>query len=499
MKDLHQDWRGRKQAIAEMAGERGQQRAVTADQLVDLIREETLDLGVLNGAMQTLIALGPSALPRLQPLLASRNSEVRQAGAVILGQLEPPLGAPILLGLLEDEDVNVRYHAIEALGQQQALAASPRLCALARGSDPFLAFAAVEALGRIGDPAAAPDLRELLDDPVLGESAAEALGVPADEPVQEESSPEPEWLARQLDSVDARTRLLYIQRGLQGAPPLVILRELLGHPSESVRAAATRWLSAVGEPPEGWQDFSPRMRCEVVEEVRSLPVLLEYLGHDAEGLVVLRRLTEWPSQPELVFPERDDLWWNVYLCRLLGVWKLRPHWLEERLNDLRAPVRAEAAKGLALADRQRALARLPSLLLDSELDVAESALQALASIGCWQPVREALDEPRLRDFARGVLAGSPHQEDLEILPADLLLGSDNPAAYQAALQRVEELSRVQCGRFREIVRKGWRPAALPDHGRRWLPLIFQDVPELIEELAQDSDEWVRRGAQVLSS
>ncbi len=477
MKDLHQDWRGRKQAIAEMAGVRGERRAVTATQLVELIRAEVLDLGVLNGALQTLIALGSSALPRLQPLLDSHNTEVRQAAAVILGQLEPPLGAPLLLGLLEDADTNVRYHAIEALGQQQALAASQRLLEIAEGSDSFLAFAAGEALQQIADPAAGTVFVQPL--------APDAFG-----------AEEPETLARQLASVDARTRLDHIRRGLRGPLPREVLTELLDSESEAVRGAAARWLAAAGEVPEGWRDFSPRVRCEVLEEVSDLNELLRFLPYPAEGLVVLRRLTEWPAQPDLEFPERDDLWWNVYLCRLMGAWKLRPEWLEDRLDDLRPPVRAEAVRALALI---KSSTRIGSLLLDSELDVAESALQALALSGDWERVRDALDEPRLRSFAFEVLAGSPHREDLEDLPVSLLLSSGNPGAYSVLLERVEQLSRAHCEQFREIVRGGWRPAQLPVRGRRWLPLIFQDAPEVLQELLHDPDEWVRRGARQLLS
>ena len=597
MKDLHQDWRGRKQAIAEMASERGKQRAVTAAELVELIGQESLDLGVLNGSLQTLVALGSAALPRLQPLLEHSLSEVRQAAAVVLGQLDPPLGVPLLLQLLSDGDTNVRYHAVEALGQQQSLAAVERLTEMARGKDDFLAFAALEALAQIADPAVLPDLCLLLSHPMLGGSAAETLGrighpaalpcllkqlaaedevaiaieslvranaslavAPSpwlrgpfaleragqsfpdeamleilkvgarpetvqralssqdpevrleaalnlrDQPCLLALLPEfpervapaldhPEALAAQLEHVNARTRLLLIQYGLRAETPVAVLRGLLDGPA---RAAAGRWLAAADALPDGWLEREPdgRVRCEVLEEVRSLPVLLAFLGHEAEGLVVLRRLAEWPAQPDLDLPERDDLWWNVFLCRLLGQWRLRSELLEARLDDLRPPVRAEAAKALALADPQRAVRCLPALLLDSELDVAEAAVQALASAGCWEPVRGALDEPRLRDFALTRLAGSSHRTDLEDLPAQALLESGNALAYDILLERIEQLSREQCERFREIVLQGWRPSRLPARGRRWLPLIFRDVPEVLRELWGDADAWVRRGALV---
>lgn len=75
-----------------------------------------------------------------------------------------------------------------------------------------------------------------------------------------------------------------------------------------------------------------------------------------------------------------------------------------------------------------------------------------------------------------------------------MLESGNEQAYKLLLERVEHFSREQCERFREVVRGGWRPQSLPAQGRRWLPLIFRDVPDLLRELFQDSDAWVRRAA-----
>lgn len=612
MKDLHQDWRGRKQAIAEMANEQGERRAVTAAQLVELIRVESMDLGVLNGALQTLVALGKAALARLHPLLEHSLSEVRQAAAVVLGQLEPPLGAPLLQVLLEDKDVNVRYHAIEALGQQRALAAVSRLAELAQGDDAFLSFAALEALVQIADPAVLPDLCALLKRPDLCATAAEALGrighplaLPAlltvfrqpdqvaaaiealvranpalevsftpdqrhwllsgrcffaleraggfypeqdvlevirlqarEETLQQallSESPEvrlaaaqalrdqavlremlqqfPEQVAPFLDDATAlvgelevagaRTRLLLMEHGLRGQTPISPLLDLLGNPEIGPRAAAARWLAAADQLPEGFleKETEERVRCEVLEAVRSLTVLERYLPSLAEGVVALRRLVEWPAEQGLplleALPRRQDLWWCISLCRTLGRWRSRPDWLEEMLDDLRPPVRSEAVKALAQADRARAMERLPALLVDVELDVAEAALQALGWLDCWEPVRQALEEKRLRECAQMVLAESPDQADLLDLPLEALLQTENFAAFEVLLAKVELLTREQCDRFRQAVSSsGWRPSVLPEAGRRWMALIFCDQPEVLRELYQDPDPWVRRGALV---
>ncbi len=612
MRDLHQDWRGRKQAIAEMASEQGERRAVTAAQLVELISVESMDLGVLNGALQTLVALGRAALARLQPLLEHSLSEVRQAAAVVLGQLESPLGAPLLQVLLEDKDVNVRYHAIEALGQQGSLAAVPRLAELAGGDDAFLSFAALEALADIGDCRALPDLCALLGRPDVGASAAEALGrighpqalgpllrvfgqpdevalaiealVRANPSLEVSFSPEqrqwlvaqrcffaleraggfypeqdllevirvqarpetlkqalhhessevrlaaaqalrdqavlkellpefPEQVAPYLDDAEilagqlveagACARLALVEHGLRGQTPSALLLDLLHHPQVGPRAAAGRWLAAAGQLPEGWleAEAEERVRCEVLETVCSLGVLQRYLSSVSEGVVALRRLAEWPPEQALPLleasPRRQDLWWCISLCRTLGRWRRRPDWLEEMLDDLRPPVRAEAVKALAQADSQRAVERLPALLIDVELDVAEAALQALGWLDCWEPVRQALEEKRLRECAQVVLADSPEQADLLDLPLEALLRAENFTAFEVLLGKVELLTREQCERLRQAISEnGWRPAVLPETGRRWMALIFQDYPEIMRQLYHDPDPWVRRGALV---
>lgn len=620
---LHQDWRERKQAIAELASAEGGKRAVTADRLVELIQAESLDLGVLNAALQTLIALGPAALPRLQPLLTDASPEVRQAAAVVLGQLEAPLGVPTLLEMLRDSDSNVRYHAVEALGQQQALAAIPPLLELAVGGDDFLAFAALEALANIGDPAALPELISLLDHPMLAGSAAEALGrighplayrpllaalegieeagpaleslvrrnpglqvkltpaqraimsqhfwtleregeVPPEElfapatealpiiaagaqqrtlhwacghenaelrlaaaeklsppPVQVVIDLLPEFPARaarvlaacgatralpdlvlQLNHPSLLVRHTLVEEGLRLGLPRPELESLLSSAQAGERGAAARWLVAggalAGEQLKDWLagENEERVRCEVLE---ALPVNAANLklveqrlreGSAAEAILLTRRLAEWPEKDGLpLLKRRADLWCCVYLCRTLQRWRARPDWLEEMLDDLRPPVRAEAAKALARVEPDLAARRLPLLLLDAELDVAEAALLALAQIECWEPVRQAVQEARLQATAQKALALSQHSEDLAELPVAALLESGNPAAFQSLLVRLEQLGRSQVAALREAIsRAGWRPVDLP-RGR-----LIPQVLDRVDELFDDTDPWVRRGA-----
>ena len=190
-------------------------------------------------------------------------------------------------------------------------------------------------------------------------------------------------------------------------------------------------------------------------------------------------------------PRGTDLWSGVPWCRTRSQWRLQPAWLEEMLEDLRPPVRAEAAKALARVDAEAARRRLPQLLLDAELDVAEAALLALAEIHCWEPVRQALEEDRLRAVAWRALAQSPDPCDLERVPLANLLEARSPAALELLLQHLQELSGPQIEALREaIAAMQWKPRELPQAGRRLLPLVLTQW----EELYSDADAWVRRGA-----
>jgi len=619
---LHEDWRGRKQAIADLASVQGGKRAVTAERLVELIQAESLDLGVLNAALQTLIELGPAALPRLQPLMDDDSPEVRQSAAVVLGQLEAPLGVPRLLTMLEDADPNVRYHAIEGLGQQGALVAVPQLLELATSGDAFLGFAALASLGNIQDPSALPELVELLADPMLADAAAEALGrighklawrpllavlaeveeagqaleslvhanadlqvhltpaqreilrsrhhfgvleregvLPAEQlfssvselleclaqgaqqptlrwALEHENSevrlaaaeklastqtllellPEyPERAARALADAGhrqalpplvqhlghpgARIRHQLVAEGLRLGTPISELEAALKSPDAGLRGAAARWLVAAGAFPldrlKAWlaEEKDERVRTEVLEVLPVSAEGLAVLQAAAAELVLFNRLlARWPREQGLpLLQRRPDLWSCVYLCRTLSQWKAQPEWLVEMLDDLRPPVRAEAAKALARVDPAAAAQRLPMLLLDAELDVAEAALLALGDMHCWDPVLQSLEEPRLRATARTALAASQDPAHLALLPVGSLLESHNPIAFELLLPRLEQLTRPQIERLqRAICSLGWTPRSLPSTGRRLLPMV-------LDGFESDPDPWVRRAALLRNS
>ncbi|WP_255552857.1 HEAT repeat domain-containing protein [[Phormidium] sp. ETS-05] len=152
--------------------------------LVRLIREELTDLSVLNS---TLSVLALSNLNTIAPLSALLRSEedpnLRIYVAQVLGELHDSQAIPVLIEVLADPDVNLRYHAIEALGSLRAVEAVEALAEIAESRDFFLAFPALAALMRIGEPTVAPRLVPLMQDELLCEPAAGALGLLGDKDV----------------------------------------------------------------------------------------------------------------------------------------------------------------------------------------------------------------------------------------------------------------------------------------------------------------------------
>ncbi|GAB4277652.1 MAG: hypothetical protein Fur0025_03630 [Oscillatoriaceae cyanobacterium] len=176
-----ESWRVRQAAVDGLARHSGESLVPT---LVRLIREQHEDLSVLNS---TLSVLALSNLDPFAPLSALLRDEadpnLRIYVAQVLGELHNPQAIPVLMEVLSDEDVNLRYHAIEALGNLRAVEAVEALVEIAESRDFFLAFPALAALMRIGEPTVAPRLVPLMQDELLCEPAAGALGLLGDKDV----------------------------------------------------------------------------------------------------------------------------------------------------------------------------------------------------------------------------------------------------------------------------------------------------------------------------
>ncbi len=127
-------------------------------------------------AMETLVRLGPSALPTLLALLRDPDRDLRKYAADALARIGDPSALRGLETALGDEDVNVAAAAAEAMGMLGCPEAVPALAeALQRGPD-WLRIAALAALQAIGGEAA---LRAILDLPYASSSTVLAAAVDA--------------------------------------------------------------------------------------------------------------------------------------------------------------------------------------------------------------------------------------------------------------------------------------------------------------------------------
>ncbi len=178
-----ESWRVRQTAVNTLVV---QARETTINRILSILREEHTNLSALNSALQVLALSNIDTLPTLIDwLIQSEDSDLRIYTALLLGEQKDPRAIQPLISVLKDEDINVRYHAIEALGNLRAVEAVETLAEIAESRDFFLAFPALEALMRIGDPLGADRLVPLLEDEMLCEPAAGALGKLGDKQVVE--------------------------------------------------------------------------------------------------------------------------------------------------------------------------------------------------------------------------------------------------------------------------------------------------------------------------
>ena len=173
-----EDWQVRRSAVAALAGRRD---PGLVEALVSALREGHRNFSVLSSALQLLSMTGVDLTASLVDLLDHPDTDLRIQAALALGTQTRPEAVDALIRALDDADINVRFHAIEALGKLSPPSAVERLASIAESHDFFLAFPALDALSRINDAAVAPRLLPLLEDELVGDQAAEALGQIGDE------------------------------------------------------------------------------------------------------------------------------------------------------------------------------------------------------------------------------------------------------------------------------------------------------------------------------
>lgn len=171
-------WRVRRAAV-EGVSRRAAPDAIAA--LLSSVREDHHNLGLLNSALQVLALTDVDTFSPLVEFLHDPDPDLRLQAALALGEQQDQKAIAPLLDALNDPDINVRYHVIEALGKLRAIESAEALTSIAASRDFFLAFPALESLMQIGDARVVPRVVPLLNDELLREPAAVALGTLGDE------------------------------------------------------------------------------------------------------------------------------------------------------------------------------------------------------------------------------------------------------------------------------------------------------------------------------
>jgi hypothetical protein len=107
-----ESWRVRQAAVGGLAQ---RAEAETIGSLLNLLREEHHNLGILNSALQILTMSDVDIVSPLITFLNGPDVDLRVQAALALGELRDDRAFASLLSALEDSDVNVRFHVIEAL------------------------------------------------------------------------------------------------------------------------------------------------------------------------------------------------------------------------------------------------------------------------------------------------------------------------------------------------------------------------------------------------
>ncbi len=374
-----EDWRVRRAAVRALAARRD---ASLVDGLVAALRDGHRNFGLLSSALQLLTLTGVDFTDALIHLMKDPDADLRIQAALALGTQRRPAAVEALLEAFEDDDANVRFHAIEAIGKIAPPSAIDRLAQIAESGDFYLAFPAIEALVRINDSVVASRLAPLLQDPVLGSAAAEALGQMGDEDsvgaLVDAVAGSPTPVGALVDAL-ARIHRRYhtsfagseeiedlVRRRLS---PLGVARilEAIGRASgEAVRAlvVVVSWLRDPAIPPALARLLgSAEARHDVIEAfVRfgpsALTLLVEQLSAGGietkrSAVVALGRIGDRRSVPALL--------------ALLG----------EDTRELWVPV----ISALARLGDPRAFEALLDLLSDTDIAVRQAAVGALNSIG----------------------------------------------------------------------------------------------------------------------
>ena len=224
---------------------------LTDDSLASYLREEADDV-LRNAGLEMLKLRGPKSVDLGISLLTDRDSDVVLQSVMLLDHLKDPRALEPLRGVLRHANANVVQAAIVAIGQLGHAAAAADLLRFLTG-EPWFQVAAIQALGNLRAANAIGPLSELLDDPMVGAFAAEALmWIGGPEAFQHLAH---YWLTDRADGDKPIELLAHVLEGLiESAPEMPGLRDAIAarmnYTAGSLGIAAARCLLALGAGPQ---------------------------------------------------------------------------------------------------------------------------------------------------------------------------------------------------------------------------------------------------------
>lgn len=412
------------------------------ERLVEALRTRS-DAAALNTALEILKLRGDRALPVAKALLEDPNEQVVLQAIQLLDHLRDPRAIEPLRCMLRHEDPNVVQHGIVALGHIGDERVIPDLMAFLE-ADTWLQIGAVSALGDLRAREAVPALRALLDEPLVGPAAAEALArIGGAEAFRALAAV---WLVPDVPLLDPQALEL-----------LAHVLEGLSHCEPDLRESIERFTDALAA--EDGNAALPAARCVLA---------LGPSPHDPAALAVLAGAKSVaPSGPERRFGHRDA----ALPASLAGRADLIPRLL--------STPGVQRCWGFLLITRHR------------EIDPADALVGIFAEppelvcADCASRALQGLDDPRLAAPALDLYTRVPADARHRLRPilrrhAAALPGREAPDA-SARVLLAEIRGESPDAVAREI-------AALPPDERRPVVTELRDRPEILRLLPWQ--EWV---------
>ncbi len=466
-----ESWRVRQVAVNTLAV---QAQETTINRILSILREQHTNLSALNSALQVLALSNIDTLPTLIDWLTqSEDSDLRIYTALLLGEQKDPRAIGPLISALKDADINVRYHAIEALGNLRAVESVEALAEIAESRDFFLAFPALEALMRIGDPLGADRLLSLLEDEMLCEAAAGALGKLGDKQVVEP-------LAELLNNPDAP--ILTISRAIA---TLYEHYEKVYGEGQCIADLANRGIGASGE-----ANLIAALSSAKGEELAAVALLLTWRSGPAVEQALVQLLAEPIVRPMVMEAlvnygrQGKDIRWRV--CNLLI----------EQLTAEQLEIRRCAVVILGQIGDPFAVPALMVLLGDVDSQPAwESSLTEQEQRRLWiilERLAHLPTDPELMIVAAEALAKIGDRRSFEALMS--LLGNFDAGVRQAAIAALNSLGHLdmsaQIFQCLQDENPRVRESAVKIAGY----FAWPNCVDLLLQLCHDPDNRVRRAA-----